>query len=222
MFIINERKINISSEMVLAYSAISTATIGHRVDGNAMDSGIRLFVGGAIISGPAVTVKTLGRDSTALHKVFDYVLPGDILMIDRGGDDRYACWGEMMSLAAKSRGVAGVIVDGLVTDIEVLRSIGIPVYARGLSPLTTLLLGQGGEINTNIRCGGLEILPGALVVADADGVLLFDSEQASERLSEFEAEAEEDDTYRTGILGGRLPTQLAPIDDLISGARHAK
>jgi regulator of RNase E activity RraA len=186
-----------------------------------MDFGIRMIVGETIIAGPAVTIRTLGRDSTACHKVFDLVVPGDIIVIDRGGDERYACWGEMMSLAAKVRGAAGVIVDGLVTDIVALRSIGLPVYARGLSPITTLLLGEGGGINIPVRCGGVEVVPGSLVVADEDGVLIFDAEQARTLLVEFEAEAEGDEEYRRDLMRGRLPSELTPIEDLIKGKVNA-
>jgi regulator of RNase E activity RraA len=204
--------------LLVKYSKISTATMGHRVDGNAMDSGIRMFVGGPIIAGPALTVRTLGRDSTVCHKVFDLAMPGDILVVDRGGDQHYACWGEMMSLAAKNCGIAGVIVDGLVTDIEALRAIGVPVYARGLSPITTLLLGEGGSINTPVGCGGLRVLPGTLVIADEDGILVLDSVLATDSLNSFEAEAEEDEIYRTKLLDGKLPSQLSPIDALIKGS----
>lgn len=180
-----------------------------------MNTDVRCLVGGAIVAGTAVTVRTLGRDSTALHKLFDFVQPGDVIVIDRGGDDRYACWGEMMSIAARERGAVGVIVDGMVTDIAALREIGLPVWSRGLSPVTTLLLGEGGEINGPVKCGGIEVTPGQLVVADEDGVLSFDVEEAVRMLEQFEAEARGDDDYRDALLSGRLPSELAPIDELI-------
>jgi 4-hydroxy-4-methyl-2-oxoglutarate aldolase len=216
VFEINQRDRTIPEELISAYSKISTATMGHRIAGNAMDSGIRMLAGEPIVVGPAITVRTLGRDSTVLHRAFDLVVPGDVIVIDRGGDDRYACWGEMMSLAAKLRGAAGVIIDGAATDVAELRSLGMPVFARVLSPLTTLLLGEGGSINVPVQCGGLEVLPGSLVVADEDGVLVLGLEEANTLLGAFEAEAVGDKTYRDQLLSGRLPSELMPTGLLSS------
>ena len=72
-----------------------------------------------------------------------------------------------------------------------------------------------------MRCGGVEVVPGSLVVADEDGVLIFDAEQARTLLVEFEAEAEGDEEYRRDLMRGRLPSELTPIEDLIKGKVNA-
>jgi regulator of RNase E activity RraA len=122
----------------------------------------------------------------------------------------------MMTIAARLRGVAVVIVDGPVTDIADLRTDPMPVFATGVSPLTTLLLGEGGSINAPVECGGLMVSPGDLVVADEDGVLVFTQEEARQILSEVEEEHAEDYAYRARLLEGLRPSELAPIDDLIN------
>ena len=82
---------------------------------------------------------------------------------------------------------------------------------------TLILLREGGSINTPVDCGGLRVLPGTLVIADEDGILVLDSVLASDSLHSFEAEAEEDEIYRTKLLSDNLPSQLSPIDALIKG-----
>lgn len=215
---INGRVDVLDTAVVQAYQQITTGTIGHRIEDGALDSGIQQIAGRGLVAGPAVTVRVSGRDSTVCHKVFDLVAPGDVLVIDGGRDTKYACWGEMMTLAARTQEVAAVIVDGPITDVVALRDIGLPVFARAASPITTLLLGQGGEINTTIDCGGVRVAPGDLVVADEDGVIAVRAEIAAAVLPEFIAEANADDEYRTQLLAGARPSELAPIDELIGRA----
>jgi regulator of RNase E activity RraA len=210
-------RVGADGSLVDAYRALTTGGIGHRIDGHAMRRDIRpVGAFSATLAGPAVTVRAPGRDSTVCHKVMDLVQPGDIIVIDRGHDTDYACWGEMMTIAARLRGVAVVIVDGPVTDIADLRTDPMPVFATGVSPLTTLLLGEGGSINAPVECGGLMVSPGDLVVADEDGVLVFTQEEARQILSEVEEEHAEDYAYRARLLEGLRPSELAPIDDLIN------
>lgn len=221
-FEVHGRADGVGKEIMAAYRQISTGTIGHVIDGHAMDPGLALVAGGGLVAGPALTVRTAGRDSTVCHKVLDLAEPGDVIVIDRAGDRQYACWGEMMTLAAKLREVAAVIVDGAVTDIDALRAIGLPIYARSRSPLATQLLGEGGSINAVVRCGGLTVTPGALVVADHDGVLVLGEQEAGQLLAEIADEARSDAEYRDQLLAGRLPSELSPIDELMKGASRAR
>ncbi|MDA8315762.1 MAG: RraA family protein [Actinomycetota bacterium] len=215
-FTINER-VGIAGHLTAAYAQIPTATIGHRVDGHAIDRAIRPVAPcPSVIAGPAVTVRTLGRDSTVCHKVIELMQVGDVVVVDRGGDAEYACWGEMMTIAAGLRHAAAVIVDGMVTDIAALRISGLPVFARGVSPLATQLLGEGGSINVPVDCGGLLVAPGDLVVADDDGVLVFSPSEATDILAEVQEEENDDREYRDELLRGALPSALAPIDELIA------
>lgn len=219
-FEIRTRDRLIAPEVVVGYGSVPTATIGHRFDGRVMDGGIRSLVPDGRAVGPALTIRTRGRDSTACHKAIELIEPGDVVVIDRAGEERYACWGEMMTLAAKLRLAAGVVIDGPATDLAALRALGLPVFARGTSPVTTLLLGQGGAINVAVRCGGVEVLPGELVVADDDGVIVLAAGEAASLLGAVLDEDREDLAYRGALLAGRLPSELAPIDRLIEEANR--
>ena len=210
-------RIGIDNDLVDAYRRLSTGTLGHRIDGHALDRAIRPVTPcGGTIAGPAVTVRAPGRDSTVCHKVMDLVQPGDVLVIDREGESEYACWGEMMTIAARLQGVAAVVIDGPVTDVAEVRSAGLPVFCRSASPLTTLLLGEGGSINAPVICGGLPVTPGDLVIADDDGVLILNADEARAVLAAAEEELEEDGIYKERLLSGLRPSQLAPIDELIN------
>jgi len=218
MFHINPRTQVISPSLVERYRSIEPAALGHHIDGGVMDNGIKPIRPGTSIAGIAVTVQTFGRDSTACHKAIDFIQPGDVLVIDRGGDMRYACWGEMTSLAAQVRGAAGVVVDGPITDITTLREMDLPVFCRGAAVITTQLLGQCGAVNVPVNCGGVVVHPGDLIVGDDNGIIVIRPDQAEEWLHIAVREEAEEVAYRQALLQGQLPSQLAPIDELIRNA----
>ena len=83
-----------------------------------------------------------------------------------------------MTAAALARGIAGVVIDGFVTDIGAIRAAGLPVWCRGRSPLTTKLRG-GGEVGVDIRCGGASVRPGDIILADESGVCVLDPREAA-------------------------------------------
>ena len=210
----------ITDRLLEAYRAIAPSTLGHIWDGRALDPDIRPVAAGTAMVGRAVTVTVRGRDSTVCHKVIDLLRPDDVVVITQGGERRYSCWGEMMTLAARMRDVAGVVIDGPVTDVVRVRGMGLPVFARGTSPLTTQLLGESGAINTPIVCGGVSVEPGELVLGSDDGVLVLSAAEAESLLTAAQEEEVGDEEYRKALLAGELPSQLAPIERLIERARH--
>lgn len=224
MFKIFERKQSLSASLLEAYKSVTPTALGHILENGFMDGGLKPIYDRCSVVGCAVTVKTYGRDSTVCHKVIDLIQPGDVIVIDRGGDQRYACWGEMTSLAAKLRHAAGVVVDGPVTDINAMREIGLPVFCRGVVALTTQILGLGGEINTSIQCGGVVVHPGDLILADENGILVINPSEAEQVLHKALEEEQADREFKQGLLEGKLPSQLMLIDEMIQNvlARERK
>jgi 4-hydroxy-4-methyl-2-oxoglutarate aldolase len=153
------------------------ATIGHFMDTGFMDPAIRGLLPDFRIAGTAITVRMPGPDGAMMHYAIGQARPGDIIVVDRCHDLKYACLGGAVAYAAKKAGVAGIIVDGLVTDIGELRQYGVPVWARGLSPVTTKRMGLDGEFCSTISCGGVSVKPGAAVFADENGILVLDADQ---------------------------------------------
>lgn len=154
-----------------ALAGISPSTIGHFHRSGFMDHGIRALLQERLILGPALTIHAPGEDGAIIAHGLGMARPGDVVVIDRGGDMRHAAWGGVLSHAARLAGIAGVVIDGLICDPDELRQEGVPVWSRGSSALTTRRLAIGGQIGVAVRCGGVEVDPGDIILADESGVI---------------------------------------------------
>jgi len=103
----------------------------------------------------------------------DDLKPGDVCVLGCGGSTRIAPWGELLSTAARARGAAGCLTDGFVRDIKPIRRMRFPVFHAGIAPLDSKGRGKVAEIDVPIRCAGVAVSPGDLVVGDADGVIVI-------------------------------------------------
>jgi regulator of RNase E activity RraA len=137
--------------------------------------------------------------------------PGDILIVDRLGDDRYACWGGGVTVAVKASGAKAGVVDGPCTDMEEIEESDFPIWCRGMAPVTTRLYDLGGRLNMPISVGGVVVNPGDAVLCDDSGVLI---------LPPHEAEAEARRAIETQANGLKLQDRLELGEKLgeLSGA----
>jgi regulator of RNase E activity RraA len=218
MYKIFDRRSTISPAVLNGYKSITPSALGHQIDGCAMDSNLRPLQQGVCLLGTAVTVQTMGRDSVVCHKVIDFIQPGDVIVVDRNGDLKYASWGEMTTLAAQMAGAAGIIVDGPVTDVQALRQQPLPIFCRRTAVLTTQFLGCGGAINIPVVCGGVVVKPGDLIFGDDNGILVIDPSDAERLLELAIVEEKEDQEWRNGLIEGKRPSQMAPLDQMIEEA----
>ncbi|ABD53990.1 RraA family protein [Jannaschia sp. CCS1] len=158
-----------------------TTMLGHILYWGALDPGIRANQGfGPRIAGRALTVQIPGPCSVMLHHAIGLAAPGDILVIDRLGDTRHACLGDGVAAAAMRQGIAGAIIDGPCTDGEELADLEFPVWCRGVSPMTTRMADLGGRAHVPVSVGGVAILPGDAILADADGVYAMQPNDAGQ------------------------------------------
>lgn len=124
------------------------------------------------ICGTAVTVHSPGGDNLWLHRALVLAQPGDVLVVYTNGVYEHGYWGEVMTTAARERGLAGLVIDGGVRDADLLEEIGFPVFARGLSIRGTGKdYGAIGWINEPVMIGNVTISAGDLIVGDRDGVI---------------------------------------------------
>ena len=123
------------------------------------------------ICGPALTCFCSPTDNLAAMAALDFARKGDIIVIAAKNDQSAAVIGDRWAYWAKKIGVAGVVCDGLVRDIVGLLEVGMPIFARGLSPNAGFKHGPG-EINTRVSCGGIAVDPGDIIVGDRDGVVV--------------------------------------------------
>jgi 4-hydroxy-4-methyl-2-oxoglutarate aldolase len=170
---VHKRGGSIPNDLLTRAGRIAPASIGHLRERGFMDPQIELRTGSVRLVGPALTVRLVAPHGGAVHMAIDAAQPGDIIVVDTGGNRTHACWGDGTTIAAKARGVAGVIIDGVATDVQDLRRLGFPVYCRGLSVLTTKATYEDGEVNGRIVCGGTPVAPGDLVLADDNGVAVI-------------------------------------------------
>jgi regulator of RNase E activity RraA len=178
MFQLNALPSQLAPALVQKLVRAEPATIGHFRDWGFMDPAIRAMQSDVRIAGPAVTVHQPGIDGTIIGYALGKLRPGDVLVVDRCGDVRHACFGGVVAYAAKAARVAGVIIDGVVADIGEIRRYGVPVWCRGLSAITTKRIGHGGTFCAPVSCGGVAVRPGDVIIADECGVVVLDPADA--------------------------------------------
>lgn len=188
-----ERVERIPKELIEAYRQIAPATLGHMKNLRIMDSGIKPVYRRCKMVGPAFTVRAPGGlDSDILNKVNEMVRPGDVVVVDRGGDTEHAVIGEIRALRHLQMGVEGWVVDGAVCDAVAIEDMGFPTFSRTISALVAKRLGVQGDINVPVTCGRVVVNPGDLIVGDADGVVVLSREEAEELMpAMLEKEAKE-------------------------------
>jgi regulator of RNase E activity RraA len=196
----------LDKQLLSDLGSLEFPTIGHFVEG-VVEPEIRAMLTPVKIVGRAVTVRITSPDSVLVHKVTEMLEPGDVVVLDTGGDRRHAPVGDTVAFAMQVRGALGVVIDGVCTDIQGIRDIQFPVFARGTSPVTTKLHGlNSGGINIPISCGGVAVNPGDVVMADDNGVIIVAPDVARRvidraRISENRHEA----TIQYLRDGGSLP-----------------
>lgn len=178
MYTLNSMPEPIDPRVVETLLQVETATVGHWHLMGFMDPTIQSVLKNKRVVGTAVTLAIPASDSTLLHHATGLLRPGDFLVVDRLGDTRHACWGGGVTVAAKAAGAVGGVVDGPCTDTEEIEASDFPLWARGVSPITTRLHNLGGGLNVPVSCGGVPVLPGDVILADASGVLVLRREEA--------------------------------------------
>jgi len=178
---------------------------------NISDSMSRLFAGGptllpmhkggGMMVGPAFTVRTRPNDNLLIHKAFDLAEPGDVVVVDAGGELTHALVGEIMLSHARKRGIAGVVINGAVRDSGWIRQNDYPVYAAGVTHRGPYKDGPG-EINVPLAIGGMVIEPGDLIVGDEDGFLSLPYDHAEAILAAAKKKNEAEEKQIKEILAG--------------------
>ncbi|MGE7468683.1 RraA family protein [Bosea sp. NPDC003192] len=153
--------------------------------------------------GTAVTVKTRPGDNQTLHRAYELLRPGDVLVVDGGGDLTQALVGEIMMSRARKMGVAGFVIDGAIRDVDAFLQADFPCYARGVTHRGPYKSGPG-EINIPVSVDGMVVMPGDVVVGDADGVVAFDRADAVELLALVRQQEEREANALAAIAEGRI------------------
>jgi len=137
------------------------------------------------VAGPAFTVRTGKHDNLMFHASIYLAQPGDVIVVE-AGDEEMAVAGGNVCAIAQGRGVAALVVDGVIRDVVESREKRFPLFARGISPIPAKRVGDGG-MNVQIRCGGVVVNPGDVVVADEEGIVVVPRARAEDVLAKAQA-----------------------------------
>lgn len=165
----------------------SVANLGDALDRlNIVDGGIAPIWTGAKAVGTALPVLTVAGDNKAVIAALDHIRPGDILVINAFGYEGRAIVGDNLAQRFAVFGAVGAVIDGYVRDCAIIESLGVPVFARGLTPAGPFKNGPG-TIGEPVAIGGVVVNPGDVVAADGDGVIVIPPHRVQEALTAVEA-----------------------------------
>ena len=191
-----------------ALGAYSAATL-HEAMGKTgfLPSGIKPISPGMKVCGPAYTVSTMPRDNVLLHRAYAYAQPGDVLVAYCSGFYEAGYWGDLMSLGAKTKGLAGLVIDGCVRDADDIEAMGFSVFSRGLCVQGTSNHGDG-TLNEPIYIGGQLVAPGDIIVGDRDGVVVVPQGRITEVLEAAAAREAKEEAVRVQLRLGRTSLEI--------------
>jgi RraA family protein len=206
-----KRGAQVSAQLVQAYKGLPVANISDCMARmSAAGPRLRPMHRGGPLAGPALTVKTRPGDNLMIHKALTMAQPGDVIVVDAGGDLTNALFGEIMVATAVKLGLAGIVLNGAVRDSEEIGQGDFPLYAAGVSHRGPYKDGPG-EVNVPIAIDGMVIHPGDLIVGDADGLLCVPREQAEAILAATHEKMEAEKKMLADIAAGRLDTRWIDV-----------
>ena len=165
------------------------------------------------IAGRVITVKLKLADGTKAARhlgtaAVEAAMPGDVIVVDHAGRAEAAGWGGILSLAAKTKGVSGVIVDGACRDVDESRDVGLPVYARSATPVTARGRIVEESFNEPIEVAGVAVRPDDLVIADWTGIVFVAAGRAEEIVMTAEEIAAREAQMAEAVRAGRSVVEV--------------
>ena len=201
-FRVLERQRRVSGELVEQYRELPVANVSdsmHRM--SAAGPRLTMMHRDGPMAGPALTVKTRPGDNLMLHKAIDMAEPGDVIVVDAGGDLTNSLMGELMLAYAVRRGVAGFVIYGAIRDADAFLRVNLPVFAAGVTHRGPYKDGPG-EINVPIALEGMVVHPGDLVIGDRDGVLAVPMDAAEAVLAKTLSKQDSETRQMAAIENG--------------------
>jgi len=194
---------------------LGTATV-HEAAGRApvVDAPLIQIVPGSRAAGPARTVRCGQDDNLMVHAAIAEAEPGEVLVLTMPEPRPVALVGELLATQAKVAGVVAVLVDGAVRDVEELREVGLPIWARYVR-VSGAEKRAPGVIGVPVAVGGAHIRQGDVVVLDADGAVVVERERIDEVLASALAREEREREKRAKLAAGELSYDLDGLRDLV-------
>jgi 4-hydroxy-4-methyl-2-oxoglutarate aldolase len=198
----------VSPELIRQLSEFDAATLYEAAGQRGMvDPAIRPMWNGAHVCGPAITVSCPARDNLMLHHAVALAPPGSVLVANAERYQYAGAWVEVLSVAAQARGIAGLVIDGAVRDIEAITVRRFPVFSRGLA-IGACKKEQIGTLNEPIDLGGVTVRSGDMVVGAGDGVVILDSQTIEQVLQAAVARRERESEIFRQLSQGKTTIEI--------------
>ena len=181
-----------------------------------VDLDLTQVVPGSRVAGPARTARCAPADNSMVHAAVAHAEPGDVLVLTLVEPAPVALIGELLVTQAQSQGVAGILVDGAARDLDELREIGLPIWARWIRAQGATK-GAVGALDAPVLMGGTAIAPGDLVVMDCDGVVAIPRARVAEILPLARERAEREAGMRQRYAAGELSYDLNGLREVVEG-----
>ncbi|QQE73976.1 RraA family protein [Brevibacillus composti] len=201
-------------DILSMFAEIPTPCISDAMQGlNNLDPSIKPLREHDKIAGRAFTVKMPVGDNHAVLRAIREAKPGDVLIIDAKGDTYRAVAGDFVVGMAKTLGISGIVVDGVIRDIQGILDLQFPVFCKGTTVAASAKAG-GGEVNVPISCGGVAVHPGDIIVGDADGVVVVPQNLETVILSKA-LEKMKKDQERADLVSGNPEAVRKYLDSVL-------
>jgi 4-hydroxy-4-methyl-2-oxoglutarate aldolase len=172
-----------------------------------IDVALHQIVPGSHVAGPARPVRCGQDDNLMVHAAIAYARPGDVLVLTMPEPRPVALVGDLLATQAQVRGVAALLVDAAVRDVDELRELGLPVWARWIR-VRGATKDVRGAIDEPVEVGGARIQAGDVVVLDADGAAVIESARVDEVVAAALAREEREAVKRERLRAGALSYDL--------------
>ena len=177
---------NLNPELVERFKGYPSANVSDCMERlYSMSAHIKPFGKQKKIIGQALTVKASIADNMLFHQALLMAQPGDVIVVEAGSDMNHSICGDIMYSIAKSKKIAGFVVDGCIRDVDYLLKEDLPVFAIGVTGRGPYKNGPG-EVNVDISCGGQVVHPGDIILGDEDGIVVIPPTEAEDILLKVE------------------------------------
>lgn len=204
-----KEKKTLDDQIFELFMQVSTPNISDAMHRKGVMRGIKPLFEDIKLVGKAVTVQTFEGDWAKPVEATDVAKEGDVIVVYAGSKD-VAPWGELASWSCKQKGIAGFVIDGAVRDVEEIRRIRFPVFAKYIVPNAGEPKGFG-ELNAEIKCGGQEVKPGDWIIGDDNGVVVVPKERAYEIARRAKEVWKNEERVREEIKSGKTLSQVLEL-----------
>jgi 4-hydroxy-4-methyl-2-oxoglutarate aldolase len=207
------------SDVLEELAALGSATV-YEAGGRRgyVDADLIQIVPGSRVAGPARTVRCGQDDNLMVHAVMAEVQPGEVLVLTMPEPRPVALVGDLLATQARAHGAGALLIDASVRDVEELAELGLPIWARWVR-VRGADKDVPGVIGEPVTVGGATIRQGDIVVLDADGAAVVDSERVQEVLEASRERAERETVKRAKLEGGALSYELDGLRERVEAER---